>query len=1175
MRQNISGKAGSYAARHKRRSRWRRLLMALACVVVFCTTYALILPAITLENPEALDAPVCGLEEHIHSESCFEARPEAQHKQFHCCDGGGNLVGISSDLVLHTHDEQCYDPNGVLSCKLPEITLHTHDDSCYQTVEAAPGHTHTPECVTGYEQGALICTLPTEPHVHSEGCYNEAGELICQLPEEAHVHTDECYAQVPVYSCGLEESEDVYEKVLTCGKQELIPHVHTAECYDASGSLICGKPQVVAHQHTEACYDLTTVPAETVLTCTIPEHTHTEECYPQEEEIIPPMESNGILKAPAAPAAEEGETGEGGEGGNTPSGGADYTTKSVTLSHSSDGKTWIALKPGDILNEGEHLQFQWSYEISQGSLSEEKKTIVYDLHLPLDTDSGTVYDGNAPAGTYTVGADGKITILFNDNYITINQSHAGAGSLKFYSTVDKFSWDDNHKIELNVEGKVYEITVVEDSKRTNDLQVTKSGSTFDEATGTVTYTITVKSEKGTGQNVQIQDVRTGAVDNTEYVLGSFKLDGEEANNVVISADGRSFDMTLSPMNPEGTHTITYQVKVSDLANGSIWAGNKVTATSKDEKGNDIHDWQETNQEITTNILEKTGALSEDGKNIIWTVVVNEKKADISNWTLTDIFNGNSYTGEITISPAPGSGEDSVNVNFNGSYTFPTGSNQTYTITYSTPTDADIPMGQDKHNNKVILKDTTDHEVTTETGVALPEPPTSYLTKKAGGYIPSTDEKTATANWTVTIDTSRGPIQQPWVYTDQKGWEDGQWFTASQLEDMRSSLDNALDTAELSELKDSYTIKVKDSTYWDYKDWNAENPLEDTKNYESFQITFTKDVPKGYSIVHQFNSTIKLEGVTFQKTFTNDVTIVSNNHTVQGSDYITYNPESGITIEKTGEAETNIYGKEDDPTWQGIRWQIKLTVPDSKNYDGGALTVVEHLPKDTVLSKLQISSTADGMLREIQPGEEPQVLGKKGFQGESGWFEETYKGNVTQTGQDIQIVIPQELIKVGGNWKGDTEITLTVYVKPTKTLDWDTGDGSAYWVPSASLTNKAELKQGENTLGESESTTKVIKDDESQVLTKSSSTNPDINTIQYTLNVNPKAETLSKDGDPLVLEDTMTVSREEGIRIELLTDTVAVEIVSHDADGNEIVTNLDKSQYSYTYDLVTTSGGGLV
>ena len=92
MRQNIPGKAGSYAARHKRRSHWRRLLMALACVVVFCTTYALILPAITLENPEALDAPVCGLEEHIHSESCFEARPEAQHKQFHCCDGSGNLV---------------------------------------------------------------------------------------------------------------------------------------------------------------------------------------------------------------------------------------------------------------------------------------------------------------------------------------------------------------------------------------------------------------------------------------------------------------------------------------------------------------------------------------------------------------------------------------------------------------------------------------------------------------------------------------------------------------------------------------------------------------------------------------------------------------------------------------------------------------------------------------------------------------------------------------------------------------------------------------------------------------------------------------------------------------------------------------------------------------------------
>lgn len=35
-------------------------VIALACVVVFCTTYALILPALTVEHTQVLDRPVSG-----------------------------------------------------------------------------------------------------------------------------------------------------------------------------------------------------------------------------------------------------------------------------------------------------------------------------------------------------------------------------------------------------------------------------------------------------------------------------------------------------------------------------------------------------------------------------------------------------------------------------------------------------------------------------------------------------------------------------------------------------------------------------------------------------------------------------------------------------------------------------------------------------------------------------------------------------------------------------------------------------------------------------------------------------------------------------------------------------------------------------------------------------------
>ena len=58
--------AERFVRRGTRRRIWKRIVSAMACVVVFCTTYALILPAITMEQPT-----FCGFEEHTHDESCY------------------------------------------------------------------------------------------------------------------------------------------------------------------------------------------------------------------------------------------------------------------------------------------------------------------------------------------------------------------------------------------------------------------------------------------------------------------------------------------------------------------------------------------------------------------------------------------------------------------------------------------------------------------------------------------------------------------------------------------------------------------------------------------------------------------------------------------------------------------------------------------------------------------------------------------------------------------------------------------------------------------------------------------------------------------------------------------------------------------------------------------------
>lgn len=45
--------------------RWHKVVSALACVVVFCTTYVLIMPALTMERDT-----YCGFTEHTHVLAC-------------------------------------------------------------------------------------------------------------------------------------------------------------------------------------------------------------------------------------------------------------------------------------------------------------------------------------------------------------------------------------------------------------------------------------------------------------------------------------------------------------------------------------------------------------------------------------------------------------------------------------------------------------------------------------------------------------------------------------------------------------------------------------------------------------------------------------------------------------------------------------------------------------------------------------------------------------------------------------------------------------------------------------------------------------------------------------------------------------------------------------------------
>lgn len=294
MESPLRKKMNSIMKDHKKRQVWYRVVTTLAVVVVFITTYMLILPAITMENKAQ-----CGITEHKHDANCYSTHYETKkvlactteslgvHKHTDACyDAQHKLICGYADFVIHQHDASCYDENGTLVCAIPEHKLHQHTENCYQmqkqlicTQEESVGHTHTAECYTK-EKGDLICTK--EEHTHDENCYDAEGNLICG--KEEHVHGDECYQWNDVLTCtipesaGHQHSDACYQdvKVLVCEEPAEL-HTHTAECYK-DGVLACGKMELKEHKHDDTCYKEEQVLVET-LVCDRVEHVHTDECY--------------------------------------------------------------------------------------------------------------------------------------------------------------------------------------------------------------------------------------------------------------------------------------------------------------------------------------------------------------------------------------------------------------------------------------------------------------------------------------------------------------------------------------------------------------------------------------------------------------------------------------------------------------------------------------------------------------------------------------------------------------------------------------------------------------------------------------------------------------------------------------------------------------------------------
>lgn len=130
MKKNLLHAFEKLNSSYRKHKGWRWTVRVMALVVVFCTTYMLILPALTMQSGDA----ICGLEEHVHGAACIGEDGLicgcAQHIHTAECysvekENSGVLLCGSG---VHTHGAMCYDSNGKCICTIPE---HKHEAGCY------------------------------------------------------------------------------------------------------------------------------------------------------------------------------------------------------------------------------------------------------------------------------------------------------------------------------------------------------------------------------------------------------------------------------------------------------------------------------------------------------------------------------------------------------------------------------------------------------------------------------------------------------------------------------------------------------------------------------------------------------------------------------------------------------------------------------------------------------------------------------------------------------------------------------------------------------------------------------------------------------------------------------------------------------------------------------------
>ena len=483
----------------------------------------------------------------------------------------------------------------------------------------------------------------------------------------------------------------------------------------------------------------------------------------------------------------------------------------------------------NTFTDGNQVQVSLSYQLPPNTVHENNKVIYYQLPdgvRPTDEHRGNVIQRGTVVGHYIINTDGLIIIEFNDDFADGN---AFIGDIQFEGTISKTGVGDRDEINF---GNDTETIIVTRRRDNYDLDLRKQAQ-LSEDKSKINYQIVASTNNGTGESLTITD---NFVSNTNangtYDQKSMKL-------YKVSADGTRTEVTNkepSIKTTDGQQTFTYD-KLDRLEQGEQYIieysanvkKSKTETNGYSEIKNNVHAytpnldrWTGTTTVISKTMISKGGWYDQSSGLIRWQINVNEGKQNISGYHLEDTLpEGIEFSGDIKITDSSGHTETIHPTGKNVDYTFPTDSNDSYTVTYYTT----APNENGNVSNTSTIKGDKKY---TSTGVV-------YVTHRTWAVDKSWRNETVSAegqrkyNWYASVVIPEGNLTE-FTYVDTikdaidengKTKKDTHYAIASELDaELRQNvhlnsnngyLDNSVDFEFIYKDADGKVIKATDST----------------------------------------------------------------------------------------------------------------------------------------------------------------------------------------------------------------------------------------------------------------------------------------------------------------------------------------------------------------------------